>query len=173
MLDDATGRLGVWWRVLRLERDGLIASSIGSIGSAILQSVRAREAKLAIMRSAVAGANPRGRTSAVRARIDTLLAELALRTSGSFAMARRGVDGAVRAIEGLHPRSVLKRGYTFCTIGEEETIAGRVGAVEKQIEMMVHFYDGGARCRVVEKRKGQSWRKNWRSRKQPDASRKS
>jgi exodeoxyribonuclease VII large subunit len=70
-----------------------------------------------------------------------------------------------RMLEGLHPHTVLRRGYTICTEPDGERVIARTGDVASGDEMMVHFYDGGALCTVERTRKGGSWRRKRDSRK--------
>lgn len=157
-LDDAVGRLGMWWHASRLEYAGAL-EALHAIHTAVVSCQRSRETYITRLRERIAAEHPGSRISAVRGMITKLRSELALRTTGAQVLRRSGIDGDVRILENLHPRNVLKKGYTFCTAADGETIIGRVGDVVTGKDMTVNFYDGRAVCRVTEKQKGKPWPK--------------
>ena len=158
-LDDAIGRLDGWWRLRRRECASGIEESIRAIQMRVQSDVVERERRLPRLRARIAAVNARGRIAAARSDVAGLLAELSLRTSQSMELSARDVEGTIRALEGMHPRTVLRRGYTYCTRADGDSIIGRVGGVTIGDDVTVHFYDGRAVCSVTGKRKGQSWRK--------------
>lgn len=153
-IDDAVGRLGAWWRTNRLEHVNMLDTSMNTIGSHAIRSLRAREMQLTRLMTGAASGDPRARIATARGSIDGFLGELSLRTDQSLELARRGILNTVKAIDGLHPRTVLKRGYAYCTTIDGDTIIGRVERLAARDDVTVHFYDGKARCSVIEKRKG-------------------
>jgi exodeoxyribonuclease VII large subunit len=157
-LDDAVGRLGMWWHASRFEYAGAL-ETLHVIHAAVVSSQRARETHITRLRERVAAENPGSRISTAQGMISKLRNELALRTTSAQVLRWSGVDGNIRTLENLHPRNVLKRGYTFCTAADGETIVGRVGDVVTDENMTVNFYDGRAVCRVIEKQKGKPWLK--------------
>jgi exonuclease VII large subunit len=72
-------------------------------------------------------------------------------------MHRREVEAGLRTLHGLHPRRVLKRGFTFCKAPEGGSVIGRSKGITKDDRIEVNFYDGTAICRVDKKRKGTAW----------------
>ncbi len=157
-LDDAVGSLGMWWHASRLEYGGAL-EALHEIQAAVASSQRARESHITRLRERIAEEHPGRRISAAQGVISKLRSELSLRTTGAQVLRRSGVDGNMRALENLHPRNVLKRGYTFCTAADGETIVGRIGGVVTGTNMTVNFYDGRTVCRVLEKRRGKPWPK--------------
>lgn len=158
-LDDAFGKLGTWWRTDKLARAGALDRSLNAIRTVVIQSWGARGLRLSRLLAGVAAGDPRVRIASSRGGIENLLGELVLRTGQSLELARRAVQHNVRAIDGLHPRTVLKRGYTYCTTAGGDAIIGRIGRLAVRDDVTVHFYDGTARCSVIGKRKGKSWQK--------------
>ncbi len=171
-LDDAVGRLGMWWHASRLEYGGVLEILHG-MHAAVVSSQRARESHVTRLMEGISAEHPGSRISAERGVTSRLRNELALRTEGAQVLRWSGVDGNMRTLENLHPRNVLKRGYTFCTAADGETVVGRIGGVVTGTNMTVNFYDGRTVCRVLEKRKGKPWPKRSRSRKQRAVSKRS
>jgi exodeoxyribonuclease VII large subunit len=157
MLDAAAGGLDTSWALARATAAGGIGASLDALGAPVADVLRDREGDLALARERLAAANPHGRIGARRESLTRLGDGIAVRMNRGTAEKRRALSYAMRALAGVHPLSVLKRGFTYCTRGDEPAVIGRVAGIETGEEMSVHFYDGGARCRVIGKRKGRRW----------------
>jgi exonuclease VII large subunit len=81
------------------------------------------------------------------------------RFAAAQTLRRNELAGSERALADLDPRGVLKRGYAFCTTADAARIIPRARDISSGDELMVHFFDGRARCTVQEKRKGKPWQK--------------
>ena len=101
--------------------------------------------------------NPEGRIPAGRERTGRLSRMLEVSLNHALAVRKGELDGIARALDGLYPMKVLKRGYTFCSTPDGSRIIDRAEGADPGDTILVNFFDGGAHCRVERKRKGRSW----------------
>lgn len=156
-LGGAEGGLKGSW----IERSGDLSSRMGDlIGRAdrtVENSLRINESHLARRLERVSMRNPEDRIVACREALTRLRRVIEFRSRGGVLLRRQGLKGRLRALEGLHPRGVLRRGYSYCTTPEAGRVIGRAAGVEPGDRMRVNFYDGDALCSVERRKKGRSW----------------
>ena len=138
-----------------------LGASIESARDDLLRALERRAALAREERSAVlaglAAFDPRHRVRLERQSLAAALARARAAARGTQAERRARLAGAQRQLEGLGPRNVLKRGYAVCTTVDERRVIPRAAGLRASEEMRVRFFDGDARCRVEETRKGAPW----------------
>ena len=155
-------------RAERIEERGLgtIADRRAEVNAAIDEAAIALERGLAgasaarmEASAALAGSNPRSRIAAAGESERQLRRLMRSRLRSGISERRARAAGLARELAGLDPRSVLKRGYAYCTTASGARVVSRAETLSRGDDMLVQFFDGGALCRVEEKRKGTPWRK--------------
>ena len=121
--------------------------------------LRRREASLNGCMDSIAPHDPMTRILVWRESLERFSQVIENRISSRTEHSKSVLSERMRLLEGLHPLSVLGRGYTYCTAPDGERIFTRAGDIARGDDMMVHFYDGGALCRVERTRKGRTWRR--------------
>lgn len=156
-LDDLGGRV-------REALDRATRDRAGAIESARDDLFRALEGRAALAREERAGAaaalaafHPRQRLRLERQALASALARARTGMRGGAAGRRALLASAERQLEGLGPRNVMRRGYAVCATIDGARVIPRAAGLGPDDEMLVKFFDGDARCRVEEKRKGASW----------------
>jgi exonuclease VII large subunit len=161
---------GGWSDLSRSERDRIGAGESSLARAAERMSSRGR-ARIASVLGRLSAHDPRFRVAAAREGIDHIGRTLRVRIAAVTAVKERDLDVRVRTLAGLHPLGVLRRGYTYCTVPDGREVIQRSAAVAPGDRMEVHFYDGGALCRVERKRKGTACRKRLTSKHRSSDSR--
>ena len=158
-VDDRIERLLEWWNEERAEIERAIVARGARIEQCIATSLpcseRARAAVVErlVRRSPAEGMRRSSEYLTYVARI------MRARFTAAQTLRRNELAGSERALADLDPRGVLKRGYAFCTTADAARIIPRARDISNGDELMVHFFDGRARCTVQEKRKGKPWQK--------------
>ena len=127
--------------------------------------MRGHEASLGAETKLIAPLDPGTKILVARESLERISRIIEARITSGMELWRGALTERLRLLDGLHPLTVLRRGYTYCTEPDGERVISRTGDVARGDEMMVHFYDGGALCYVERKRKGRSWRRKRDSRK--------
>ena len=142
-----------------------VVSNINRIGASISDMMRGHEASLGAETKLIAPLDPGTKILVARESLERISRIIEARITSGMELWRGALTERLRLLDGLHPLTVLRRGYTYCTEPDGERVISRTGDVARGDEMMVHFYDGGALCYVERKRKGRSWRRKRDSRK--------
>ncbi len=157
MLDDRRVRLDEWWERKREGGKNEISGVMVSLERALEKRARSCESQLSRKIGRFLYENPGKRVSAAKEALGRLLRITGIRTETSISMRRRDLSAKLRALDGLHPLRVLRRGYTYCTTVDDEIVLKSAKSVESGGGMVVNFYDGGLLCRVERERKGKVW----------------
>lgn len=158
-VDDRIDRLFEWWNDERNEMERIIDARGVQIEQCIKANLPRGEVSLAAWIERLVRRSP---AEGIRLSIESLKyfsATMHARFSAGQSLRRNELAGCVRALTELDPRGVLRRGYAYCTTVETARIIPRAEDISRGDDLMVHFYDGGALCRVREKRKGKPWQK--------------
>lgn len=135
------------------------------LGSSISLIGRRCEGLLGSRLERAAPLDPRARILVRREEIERISGIIQISVGAAMEARGIGLSERIRLLEGLHPLTVLGRGYTYCTDTEGDRVISRIGDVARGDGMMVHFYDGGALCTVERTRKGVLWRRRRDSKK--------
>jgi len=162
---DLTARLESWFGGM-LE---LVTNRIGTIvvhlDSSISNAIRRCHGAIGAKMERLAPLDPGTRILVRRESLERISKIIEMRVASDIELKRGALSERSRMLEGIHPLTVLRRGYTYCTEPEGERVIARTGNVARGDGIMVHFYDGGALCTVERTRKGGSWRRKRDSRK--------
>lgn len=162
---DLTSRLESWFEgrlVLAANRiDVLVMRFDASISNAI----RRHDGALGTQMEQFAPLDPGMRILVRRESLKRISRIIEMLITSGINLKRGALSERLRTLDGIHPLTVLRRGYTYCTEPEGERVIARTGDVARGDKMMVHFYDGGALCTVDRTRKGRLWRRKRDSRK--------
>ncbi len=157
-VDDMVDRLDLSLREAMRSMASVIPEMISKIRLEALSGQRRSESGLSGMKGRLAALNPsaeisrmNGSVQGLTGRLHSTLASLLERRAGE-------VESGIRTLDGLYPLAVLKRGYTYCTSETGDNVLGSVDEVGRGERICVNFHDGGAVCRVEDKRKGKKWR---------------
>lgn len=159
MTADLGAKLENWWGGIEAEASNRLLTCSMTLGKALERKLRIGESSLAAHLDELSGHDPTVRTSTARETVRRLENVVGMGIESDLELRRREITQRTRALSGLNPLEVLGRGYTYCTSPDGAKVIGRSDDIVTGDEMMVHFYDGGARCTVEEKRKGVPWRK--------------
>jgi exodeoxyribonuclease VII large subunit len=165
LFSDLVGRLGGWWEEMRLVGMTSVDSSGIHLEAAMVRVLRARESSLAVQLERISALHPRNRVCSAIETLKGCMKIIQVRSCSYVVLRRKELSERLRTLSGMHPLTVLKRGYAVCTSPADEMLITRSGDVATGESMAVHFYDGGAICRVERKRKGMPWRKRRASKK--------
>lgn len=80
--------------------------------------------------------------------------------SSRSVMKRGAYEGLMRAMNGLCPANILKRGYSYCVSADGISMISSVEDVSVGGEIQVRFFDGGAHCAVKGKRREKLWQRS-------------
>ena len=158
-LDDRAARIKERGSGTIADRRDEVASAIAGTAIALERRIAGADAARREAAAALAGSNPRAGIAAAGESVRQLLRLARSRIRSGISERRARTAGLGRELGGLDPRSVLKRGYAYCTTGSGTRVVSRAETLSRGDDMMVQFFDGGALCRVEEKRKGTPWRK--------------
>jgi exodeoxyribonuclease VII large subunit len=158
-LDDREERLAGGWRGTIEDRRAAIAAARGAGAIALERTLASASAARLQAMAGLAGSNPRTRIAAAGEALRQLARLMRSRLGSALSERRAAARGLSRELTGLDPRSVLKRGYAYCTTAADGRVVARAESLSRGDDMLVQFFDGGARCRVEEKRKGTPWRR--------------
>jgi exodeoxyribonuclease VII large subunit len=156
---DLGSRLEKWWDGVEMEASNGVLSCSIRLGNALGRMLREIESSLTALLEELVRHDPKVRVSTLQEKIKRLEGSIEMKVESDVRLKRSELVERGRALKGLHPLEVLGRGYTYCTSPDGSCLIGSSDDVVKGDEMMVHFYDGGAHCRVEGKRKGETWRK--------------
>jgi exodeoxyribonuclease VII large subunit len=159
-VDDRVERLHAWW----MEEQ---SAAQRTIDASRVRLERLRETGLARNKSSLAAVigrlarrSPAERIGLANESLKHHRRMIRIGLAAAQALRRNELAGRARVLAGLDPRGVLKRGYAFCSTADDaRRIIPRAEKVSSGDDMMVHFYDGGALCKVREKRKGTPWQR--------------
>ncbi|UCF06112.1 MAG: exodeoxyribonuclease VII large subunit [bacterium] len=158
-IDDLAGRLSAWWKDRYGRGMRSVERSTMQLAGGIERRIRDLETCIAWNLQRLSLEGPGARIASRKEAVNRYLSVLKVAISARAAIHRREVEARMRALRGLHPRGVLKRGYTYCTSPGDDTIIGRSKGLSKDDPLTVNFYDGAARCIVRRTRKGTAWPK--------------
>jgi exodeoxyribonuclease VII large subunit len=162
---DLTARLEGWFEGrLALARKGVDALLM-RLGASISERIRHYEGRLGSRMELIAPLDPRTSILVSRETLERISSITEMLVVSGIETHRGALSERMRMLEGLHPLTILRRGYTYCTDPEGDRVIARRGDVARGDGIMVHFYDGGALCTVERTRKGRSWRRRRDSRK--------
>ena len=162
---DLTVRLEGWFEGRLVHEKNRISSIVMRLCASISNTIRRREGALGKKMELFAPLDPRTRILVRRESLERISRIIGMRVTSGIDLKKGALSERSRMLDGLHPLTVLRRGYTFCTEPEGDRVIAGMGDVARGDDMMVHFYDGGALCTVKRTRKGGSWRKKRDSRK--------
>jgi exodeoxyribonuclease VII large subunit len=162
---DLTARLESWFEGML----GLVTSRLGSIvmrlDASISNAIRRYHGTIGATVEQFAPLDPGTRILERRECLERISRIIEMRIVSGIELKRGALSERMRMLDGMHPLTVLRRGYTYCTEPEGERVIARTGDVVRGEGMMVHFYDGDALCTVERTRKGVSWRRKRDSKK--------
>jgi exodeoxyribonuclease VII large subunit len=156
-IDDAADALASWWVERRRLLDEALDASARGMERSLRDAVSALGRGTDLLAGRLSAGNPAERIRHSHESLRHLSRGVRAGASGAVFLRRRELSGALAALAALDPRGVLRRGYTVCTTAGDERVVPRVASLAADDDLMVHFYDGGALCRVREKRKGSRW----------------
>jgi exonuclease VII large subunit len=163
---DIIVRLEGWCeRRLACARDGIDAL-LARLDASISNRIHGYEGIISARMERVSPLEPWTRILVNRESVERISRIMKMLIASGMEIKRVALSERLRMLDGLHPLTVLRRGYTFCTEPEGDRIITRTGDVARGDGMMVHFHDGRALCTVERTRKGGSWRRKRDSRKQ-------
>jgi exodeoxyribonuclease VII large subunit len=163
--EDLATRLGSWFEGRMALEARRVDALLLRLGASISDTVRRYEGLLVEEMELIVPLDPRTRILVNRGYLERISRVMEMLVGSSMETRRGALTERLRMLGGLHPLTVLRRGYTYCTEPEGDRVIARTGDVARGDEMMVHFYDGGALCTVERTRKGRSWRRRRDSRK--------
>jgi exodeoxyribonuclease VII large subunit len=158
-LGERSGRIHGWWEFTKSEALSCVDTSTARLRTALERSIRRCDSILTGKLERLFLKYPEKGISACGERLYRLLGLLRIRTVSALDGGGRDLEVRMRALGGLHPMSVLARGYTYCTTPDGEKVIDSARKIQKGDAMAVNFRDGGSICRVEGKRKGRSWPK--------------
>ncbi len=158
-LEDREERIAGFWRQTSADLGGAISAAQAGLADSLERTLERAAAARRRASAAIAAANPRARVSERHETLRHIVRLLRWRVGSGIRERRTRLGGLSGELAGLSPRSVLKRGYAYCTTPSGARVIPRAGALATGDKMLVQFFDGGARCLVEGKRKGTPWRK--------------
>lgn len=158
-VDESAERIADLWRELIGGRRAEAVSAEGGLALALERAVARAGSRRLEAALALAACNPRMRLESAGNSLHQIERLLRSRVQSRISEGRARSSGLVGTLGGLDPRSVLKRGYAYCTTPDGSRVVARAARLSSGDGLLVQFIDGGARCRVEEKRKGRPWRK--------------
>lgn len=153
-IDARVARLRMWWDGRRREKGQGITACMSGLERAVERTVGNGESRLVRKLGRLSLNSPEKKIAAAGEALKRIGRILQVRTTSTMALRNHELRELMRAMKSLHPRGVLKRGYTYCTTPDDEAVISRARGIARNEKMMVNFYDGGALCRIERKRKG-------------------
>ncbi len=145
-----------------------IDDSAARLSSYLAGGVDEAQTALACIAERLASADPARRVEILKNSVAAHENIMKLAVHSGSAMKRGACEGLIRAMNGLCPENILKRGYSYCVSGDGITMISSVEDVSAGDEIQVNFFDGRARCAVKGKRREELWQRS-RVSKNPSA----
>ncbi len=158
-VDNRVEGLSEWWKGERFELKRTIDACGVQVAGAFETDIVRSDSSLASMIGRLVLRSPAEKIRLSSASLKHIACMMDVRFSAALSLRRNELGGRVRVLTELDPGDVLRRGYAYCTAVDAARVIPRAKDISRGDDMMVHFYDGGAVCRVHEKRKGKSWQK--------------
>ncbi len=159
-VDDSLDRLAETEATLVERYRDRTADSESRLVSSVMEMTAESGKSVSCRAERLAGKDPSRRVEVLKRTLEGYSDVLRLRMSAKSEMARTGVDGMMRALNGLGPVKVLRRGYSYCVSEDGNSVISSVEDVSANDGIHVNFYDGSARCIVKGKRKEKRWQQN-------------
>jgi len=123
------------------------------------ENIRDFKSTLSLARGRLPAVSPVSRVRIGESVLEHNLQLLKISINGHVKGVSSNVGALMRELSQLSPANVLKRGYSVCMDKDGKELISRVSELEKDMEMIVNFFDGNSLCRVKKVRKGSLWLK--------------
>ncbi|MBN2185724.1 MAG: exodeoxyribonuclease VII large subunit [Candidatus Krumholzibacteriota bacterium] len=156
-VDEKSIRLKQSWTGYNLELTQTAGALRSRLDAVVKTGIFEARGRLSLWSERISAADPKKKMSTSLEILKRLKGSIDGKVRNRLEILEERVSLRAKMLEGLHPLSILKRGYSYCTSEDGVRVIAKTADISKDDSIVVNFHDGSAVCSVKDKRKGRRW----------------